>query len=144
VILLVEDNPADVKILQRALAQSGGGVELVVARDGSAALTYLQDSRSPDLPAERRPPDLVLLDFNLPGLTGYEVLQQLRSAPQLSLLPVIVLSTSSRPQDVTQAYAAGANAYVEKPQEFDRLVELLRQIQRFWLETALLPTPGLD
>jgi CheY-like chemotaxis protein len=149
-ILLVEDNPADVKIMQRALAQAAGRAELVVVRDGQEALDYLlrQGAHAPshaDDPAHApwRCPDLVVLDLNLPRLSGTEVLQQIRQSEKLCLIPVVVLSTSHRPEDVQTAYAAGANSYIEKPQDFDRFVEVLRTIQHFWLEMALLPTVPL-
>jgi CheY-like chemotaxis protein len=144
-ILLVEDNLADVKIMQRALAQAATRAELVVVRDGQEAIEYLfrQGAYAPSdgavSPAPWRCPDLVVLDLNLPRLSGTEVLEQIRQSPKLCLLPVVVLSTSRRPEDVQTAYAAGANSYIEKPQDFDRFVEVLRTIQHFWLEMALLP-----
>jgi two-component system response regulator len=142
-ILLVEDNPADVKITRRALRESGVAAELLVARDGEEALEHLlrQGSHAAD-PAWRRP-DLVLLDLNLPRLTGRQVLERIRATPGLRTIPVVVLTTSHRLEDVRDAYNAGANTYFEKPQDFNRFVEVLQIIQRYWLETALLP-PGLD
>jgi CheY-like chemotaxis protein len=149
-ILLVEDNPADVKILQRALARAASGVELVVVRDGQEAVDYLlrQGPYARPAPAERggrsaaspwRSPDLILLDLNLPRLTGVDVLKKVRGGPNCCLTPVVVMSTSRRPEDVREAYAAGANTYVEKPQDFDRFVETLRTTLQFWLETAVAP-----
>ena len=146
-ILLVEDNVADVKIMQRALGQAASRSELVVVRDGQEAVDYLL-RRGPYAPVAHptwRCPDLIVLDLNLPRLTGTEVLQQIRQSPELGLIPVVVLSTSRRPEDVQAAYAAGANSYLEKPQDFDRFVEVLRIIQLFWLEMALLPpAPALE
>ena len=86
-----------------------------------------------------RSPDLILLDLNLPRLTGREVLQRIRATPALRAVPVVVLTTSRRLEDVQQMYEAGANTYVEKPQDFARLVQVLQTIQRYWLDTALLP-----
>lgn len=146
-ILLVEDNLADVKIMQRALAQAAARAELVVVRDGQEAIDFLfrQGAYAPAAgdPAQApwRCPDLVVLDLNLPRLSGTEVLQHIRQSPTLCLLPVVVLSTSRRPEDVQTAYAAGANSYIEKPHDFDRFVEVLRTVQHFWLEMALLPSP---
>ncbi len=130
-ILLVEDNPADAEIARRALRDGGSRADLVVVRDGREALDYLV----------RRRPDLVLLDLNLPGLPGLEVLRRLRADPALHGVPVVVLTTSRRPEDVRQTYAAGANTYIEKPQDFNRFVQVLRTIEHYWLDTALLPPP---
>jgi two-component system, chemotaxis family, response regulator Rcp1 len=138
-ILLVEDNPADVKITQRALRESDAPVELIVVRDGQEAVEYLlrqgQNADNPDW----RIPDLILLDLNLPRLTGVQVLERIRATPALRATPVVVLTTSRRHEDIAQVYAAGANTYIEKPQDFNRFVQVLQIIQRYWLETALLP-----
>ena len=138
-ILLVEDNPADVKITQRALRESGLPVELIVVRDGQEAVDYLlrqgQHSTTPDW----RSPDLILLDLNLPGMTGRQVLERVRSTPTLRAVPVVVLTTSRRQEDIQQMYASGANTYIEKPQDFGRFVLVLQTIHRYWLDLALLP-----
>jgi CheY-like chemotaxis protein len=85
---------------------------------------------------------LILLDLNLPRLTGRQVLQRIRSTPDLQIVPVVVLSTSNRQEDVHDLYAIGANTYVEKPQDFNRFVGVLQIIQRYWLDAALLPPPA--
>jgi CheY-like chemotaxis protein len=138
-ILLVEDNPADIKITQRALRESGLAVDLIVLRDGQEALDYLL-RRGPyaDDP-NWRSPDLILLDLNLPRLSGQEVLTRIRAEAELNTVPIIVLTTSHRQEDVEAVYAAGANTYIEKPQDFTRFVQVLQTIQRYWLEMALLP-----
>ncbi len=138
-ILLVEDNPADIKITQRALKESGAPVELLVVRDGQEAVDYLLRQGRHAEGAGWRSPDLILLDLNLPGMTGLEVLERVRSTPELRTVPVIVLTTSRRQEDVHDMYAAGANTYIEKPADFGRFVEVLRTIERYWLDTALLP-----
>jgi len=143
VFLLVEDSPADVKILQRGLAEAGRAVELIVLRDGQEAADYLL-RRGPFakcLNSHWRGPDLIVLDLNLPRLTGQDVLRLLRATPQFALTPVVVLSTSSRPEDVRDAYAAGANTYIEKPLDFERFVCILRTLSELWLELAVLPPP---
>ncbi len=159
-ILLVEDNPADVKIMQRALAQAASRVELAVVHDGQEAVDYLLRQGPYACPEQARPagaddkggpterpvwcrPDLVILDLNLPRLTGIDVLKKIRAVDHLCLTPVVVLSTSRSLDDVRDAYVAGANTYVEKPGEYDRFVEMLRTILQFWLEIAVLPpTPA--
>ena len=140
-ILLVEDNPADVLITQRALRDSGLSVELLVVRDGQETVDYLLRQGDHQATPGWRSPDLILLDLNLPRLNGREVLERIRSSPELKAVPVIVLTTSRRQEDVQEVYAAGANTYIEKPQDFGRFVEVLRTIHRYWLDTALLPSP---
>ena len=150
-ILLVEDNPADMKIMQRALTQVASRVDLTILQDGQEAIDYLlrqgryaqpEASTAPggrmDGAAWRRP-DLIVLDLNLPRLTGIDVLRQIRADDHLCLTPVVVLSTSRLPEDVREAYAAGANTYFEKPSEFDRFVAMMRTILQFWLEMVVLP-----
>jgi two-component system response regulator len=138
-ILLVEDNPADVKITQRALRESGCRAELRVVRDGQEAVEYLLRQGPHAADSGWRGPDLILLDLNLPRLNGRQVLERVRATPGLRAVPVVVLTTSRRPEDVEEVYAAGANTYIEKPQDFARFVDVLRTIQRYWLDTALLP-----
>jgi two-component system response regulator len=138
-ILLVEDNPADVKITQRALKESGLPVDLIVVRDGQEAVDYLFRQGNHASGGEWRSPDLILLDLNLPRMNGREVLERLRANPTLRTVPVVVLTTSRREEDVQQMYAAGANTYIEKPQDFSRFVQVLQTIHRYWLDTALLP-----
>lgn len=140
-ILLVEDNPADIKITQRALRESASSVELIIVRDGQEAVEYLQRAGMHADDTHWRRPDLILLDLNLPKLTGREVLERIRATPDLRAVPVVVLTTSHRQEDVQDLYAAGANTYIEKPQDFARFVEVLQTIQRYWLNTALLPAP---
>jgi two-component system response regulator len=138
-ILLVEDNPADIQITQRAVRESAMPVELIVVRDGQEALDYLLRTGSHATSETWRSPTLILLDLNLPRVDGREVLRRIRSTPDLRSVPVVVLSTSNRPQDVEDLYAAGANTYINKPQEFARFVDVLKNIQRYWLDTAVLP-----
>jgi two-component system response regulator len=139
-ILLVEDNPADVEITRRALRESAAPVELIVVRDGQEALDYLL-RQGGNTAAAWRMPDLILLDLNLPRLTGREVLERIRTDDTFRSVPVVVLTTSTRPEDVRALYAAGANTYIEKPRDFKHFVEVLKTIRHYWLDTALLP-PG--
>jgi CheY-like chemotaxis protein len=141
VLLLVEDNPADIKITQRAFQESKLPVDLVVVRDGQEAVDYLLRQGKYAAQADWRPPELILLDLNLPRLTGQQVLERIRGSEKLRSIPVVVLTTSRREEEVRGVYAAGANTYIQKPQEFKRFVEVLRTIGNYWLETALLPPP---
>jgi CheY-like chemotaxis protein len=138
-ILLVEDNPADVAITQRALRELGFPADLIVVRDGQEAVDYLLRQGGHAHDARWRIPDLILLDVNLPRLDGRQVLERIRATPALRVVPVVVLTTSRREEDVREMYAAGANTYVEKPQDFTRFLGVLQTIQRYWLDVALLP-----
>lgn len=130
-ILLVEDINADAILLREALADAGLGGELVVASDGRQALELLRDDRAL--------PQLVLLDLNLPGMSGRQVLVDIRTDPRLKALPVVVLSTSNSPADVAFAYGHQANAYVRKPNGFEALSVVARAIRDFWTRAATLP-----
>ena len=141
-ILLVEDNPADITILQRALRETEFAVELIVLRDGQEALDYLFRCGPHADDPNWRCPDLILLDLNLPRVGGHEVLVRIRSRPGLNTIPVVVLSTSRRQEDVRAVYAAGGNTYFEKPQDFAKFVQVLQTIRRYWLEMAILPVAG--
>ena len=133
-ILLVEDNPDDAELTRIAFAEAGGDYRLRVVSDGAQAVAYLQDCTPADLPA------LVLLDLNLPKLNGREVLQAIRAEPATRSLPVVVLTTSAEPFDVDKVYELGANSYIQKPVDFARFVEVVRQIGLYWL--ALNQPPG--
>lgn len=132
-ILLVEDLNADAILLREALLDAGMGGDLVVARTGQEALDMLHGAQAL--------PQLVLLDLNLPGVSGREVLDDIRSHPRLESLPVVVISTSNRPADVAFAYSHRANAYVRKPNGFDALSTVARAIRDFWTRAATLPSP---
>lgn len=134
-VLLVEDNPGDVRLTQEALK---GDVphELHVTQDGEEALAFLR--RKP--PYEDAPgPDLVLLDLNLPKLDGREVLEEMKSDEDLRTIPVVVLTTSEAEQDVLEMYDRHANCYVTKPVDLDAFLEVVSAIETFWLTTAALP-----
>ncbi len=140
-ILLIEDSRADAKILERALREGAVPHRLTVVPDGRQALDYLfgllDRASDPD-----REPDLILLDLNLPGIDGHQVLGQIKSHPQLRSLPVIVLTTSSREEDVIRTYRAGANTYIPKPAEYARFREVVSALRTYWLDTALrVPHP---
>lgn len=134
-ILLVEDNPDDVELTRIAFAEAGGEYRLRVVSDGAAALSYLYACAPADLPA------LVLLDLNLPKLDGREVLEAIRAEPSTRSLPVVVLTTSAEPFDVERVYTLGANSYIQKPVEFERFVDVVRQIGLYWLALNQPPTP---
>ena len=135
-ILLVEDSRADAKIIERALREAQVAHRLTVISDGRAALEYLFGLRDDNVPADHEP-DLILLDLNLPGIDGCQVLTQIKSDPMLRIIPVVVLTTSHREEDVLQTYLAGANTYIPKPAEYPSYRELVATLQHYWVDTAV-------
>jgi len=138
-ILLVEDNPADVEITLEAFRRSHRGNRVAVCRDGEEALEFLFQRGRHSRPGSAPRPDLVLLDLNLPRKNGFEVLTQIKSHPSLREIPVLILTTSDRDEDVRRSYATGANNYLTKPVQFDDCVKLVADIQQYWLELSRLP-----
>ncbi|MBU6400197.1 MAG: response regulator, partial [Verrucomicrobia bacterium] len=140
-ILLVEDNSKDVELTLSALENHHLVNEVAVARDGVAALDYLQRRGAyADRPDGN--PAVVLLDIKMPKLTGLEVLERMKAEPALRLVPVVMLTSSREEPDLARAYALGANAYVVKPVDFQQFVDAVRQVGAFW---AVLnePPPGV-
>ncbi len=138
-ILLVEDNPDDAELVKIAMDDAGITADLDVVQDGAAALQYV---RAEGPYAGVQHPHLVLLDLNLPGVDGREVLTTIKSDPGLCTIPVIVMSTSVDDNDIDFTYRNHANGFVSKPPEFDSLVRTLQAIQDFWFSTAQLPRTG--
>jgi CheY-like chemotaxis protein len=132
-ILLVEDNPGDVRLTMEALKESRFPNTLHVATDGVEALDYLHTMA---------PPDLILLDLNLPRRSGREVLMEIKADPELRRIPVMVLSTSRSEADVQFSYDHHANCYIQKPMELDRFFDTVRSIEQFWCSVASLPLAG--
>ena|SRR5436305_543551 len=139
-ILLVEDSRADAKIVARALTEAAIPHRLTVLHDGRQALHYLSRLNSPDAP-EGHQPDLILLDLNLPGLDGCQVLSEIKLHPLLRSIPVVILTTSRRDEDILQTYQAGANSFIQKPAEYPRYRELVKTLHVYWHGTSLLPPP---
>lgn len=130
-ILLVEDNPGDVALVRRALGTWQTPPALVVAGNGQHAIELLRRVRPL--------PNLALLDLNLPGLAGYEVLAQIKLDPELRSLPVIVLSGSSDPGEAQRSYHAFANAFIQKTDDFTRFAAAMRALENFWIHSAKPP-----
>jgi two-component system, chemotaxis family, response regulator Rcp1 len=135
-ILLIEDSRADAKIIERALRESEVTHRLTVIPDGRLALDHLFDLRDEKISADHQP-DLILLDLNLPGLDGCQVLSQIKQDPFLRMIPVVILTTSHREEDVLQTYLAGANTYIPKPAEYPSYCELVSTLRHYWVDTAL-------
>jgi CheY-like chemotaxis protein len=135
-ILLVEDNPGDVRLTREVLKDGRINNTLNVVRDGVEALAFL---RREGEYADARPQDLVLLDLNLPKKDGREVLAEMKADPVLRRIPVIILTTSSAELDILDAYDLHANCYITKPVDLDQFTKVVRSIEEFWLSIVKLP-----
>ena len=136
-ILLVEDNPGDVRLTIEALREGKVHNNLHVVGDGVEALAFLHRQG----PYEDAPiPDLVLLDLNLPKKDGREVLEEIKADPHLRRIPVVVLTTSHAEQDVLRSYDLHANCYITKPVDLEQFINVVRTIEDFWLAVVTLPT----
>jgi two-component system, chemotaxis family, response regulator Rcp1 len=136
-ILLIEDNPGDIRLTQEAFKESTLSIVLNVATDGVEGINYLR--KKP--PYQDAPmPDLILLDLNLPKRDGREVLQEVKSDELLRRIPVVVLTTSTAEQDILKSYSLHVNSYINKPVDFDKFFEIIKRIEDFWLSTAVLST----
>ncbi len=133
-ILLVEDNPMDVDLTQRAFAKHKLNNPIDVARDGEEALAHLKNWEN-----GASPPGLILLDLKLPKVDGLEVLRRLKSHPQFCTIPVVVLTTSTEERDIQTAYQLGVNSYITKPVSFDRFMEVAAQINLYWTDLNTPP-----
>ena len=133
---MVEDNPDDELLTLDALRSAGPPCEIAVARDGVEALEYLFADRS------RAQPCVVLLDLKLPKLSGFDVLERIRSDERTRLLPVVLLTSSSQREDMIRGYAGGANSFVRKPVQFERFVDSLRSLGQYWLQVNEIPRPA--
>ena len=135
-ILLVEDNPDDVALTLRALKMNHILNRVIVARDGSEVLDFLfgsGDAPPIDLP------ELILLDINMPKISGLEVLERIRANERTRLLPVVVLTTSDEDRDRIDSYRLGANSYISKPVEFVEFSKVVKQLGIYWLAVNIGP-----
>jgi two-component system, chemotaxis family, response regulator Rcp1 len=136
-ILLVEDNPGDIRLTQEALKEGTIRNELHVVKDGVEAIDFLKRkgkySNSPT-------PDIILLDLNLPRKDGREVLAEIKADDNLKLIPVIILTTSDADLDVQKSYKLHANCFITKPVDLDQFIFIIRQIETFWFTVVKLPT----
>ena len=135
-ILLVEDNPGDVRLTIEALKEGKVRNRLSVARDGVEALAFL---RREGAHATAPRPDLILLDLNLPRLDGREVLAEIKVDARLRRIPVVVLTTSKAEEDILRTYDLHANCYINKPVDLDQFISVVRSIDDFWLSVVRLP-----
>lgn len=136
-ILLVEDNPGDVRLTREALAEGKVVNRLSVVENGEEALQYLR-REGPYASSPR--PDLVLLDLNLPRMNGREVLQAIKSDPALKRIPVVVLTSSQAEEDVARSYDLHANCVITKPVDLNQFIRVVRTVDEFWFTVVKLPT----
>lgn len=136
-ILLIEDNPGDVRLAQEAFREGNLHVQLEVVMDGLEAIKFLRKKAPYE---EKITPDLILLDLNLPKKDGREVLSEIKEDTVLRRIPVVILTTSSAEQDILNSYNLHVNCYINKPVDFDRFFDIIQKIEDFWLRTAILPS----
>ena len=135
-VLLVEDNPGDIRLTQEALKESQMDIHLDVVTDGEQAIDFLM-KRNKFADAVR--PHIIMLDLNLPKKNGIEVLKELKVHDSLKKIPVIVLTTSDADHDISKAYSLNANCYILKPVDFDDFAKVIRLLEVFWFKTVQLP-----
>ena len=137
-VLVVEDSPSDVRLIREALKETRVPLQITVARDGVEAIDHLRSVEKGKTP----PPDLVLLDLNLPRKNGREVLTEVKASPGLKQIPVLVMTSSRAEEDINEAYSLNANCYITKPGDLLEYVHMVRAIEDFWFTTATLPESG--
>ena len=135
-ILMVEDNPGDVRLAMEALREGKVRNHMYTVDDGENALAFL---RRLGQYAEMPRPDLILLDLNLPGKNGQEVLAEIKQDPDLKRIPVVILTVSEAETDILKSYNLHANCYITKPVDLDRFIQVVKSIEDFWLTVVMLP-----
>jgi len=136
-ILLVEDNPGDVRLTREALKEGKVWNNLNVAADGVLALEFLQRE---GLFADSPMPDLIFLDLNLPRMDGRELLAKIKADPRLRRIPVVILTTSKAEEDILKTYDLHANCYITKPVDFDQFIKVIKSVEEFWFTIVKLPS----
>ena len=136
-ILLIEDNPGDVRLTQEAFKEGKLSIHLDVTMDGVEAIKFL---RKKGQYSQVSRPDLILLDLNLPKKDGREVLKEIKADEDLKQIPVVILTTSNAEQDIMKSYNLHVNCYINKPVDFDKFFDIIQKIEEFWLSTAILPS----
>jgi two-component system response regulator len=137
-VLVIDDDPADVDLIQEALNLVGNRpFEIILdsVEDGEKALAYLHEKRN----SKAAHPDLIILDLNMPRKSGYEVLKEIKGSEEFKSIPVVVLTTSSAQEDVKKSYRLGANSFITKAKDFADFARIVQTIEDFWLKVATLP-----
>ncbi|MCB5423786.1 response regulator [Altererythrobacter sp. CC-YST694] len=138
-ILLVEDNPADIRLTQEGLKEAKVANILHAVTNGRDALDFLHQNGA--YAASPRP-DLILLDLNLPGISGHQVLAEIKRDPNLLTIPVVVLTSSESEGDIVKSYEEHANCFIAKPVDFSSFLDIVSRIENFWFSIVRLPQPG--
>ena len=140
VILLAEDDPGDQELTRRAFEESSFDNKLYITADGEETLDYLHRRGKYSDPKISPRPDLILLDLNMPKLDGRQVLEQMKTDPELRRIPVVVLTTSSQEEDILLSYDVGCNSFITKPVDIDKLYSVIQDLGEYWLQIVALPT----
>ena len=136
-ILLVEDNPDDVLITKRAFSKGKIKNKLYIVNNGIEALKFLnREEGYEDVPI----PSLIMLDINMPMMNGFEVLREIKKQEKLRRIPIIMLTTSERDKDIDMAYSLGANNYIVKPVSFQKFIDVVVNVQEYWLQISKIPS----
>ncbi len=139
IVLLAEDNPAEQRLAQRALARGKISCDLRIVSDGEEAMDYLLRRKRYADPKISPRPDLMLLDLNMPKLDGRQVLQQMKSDPLLAIIPVVVLTTSQQEQDVLHSYQLGCNSFIAKPVDVHVFIDTMISLGLYWFHLVIMP-----
>ena len=134
--MLIEDNPEDVQLTTEAFKSAEVNAQLITATDGEQALMILRQEGDY---TDQTPPDLILLDFSLPKVSGRELLKEIKNDPHLKMIPVIILTGSEADQDIHSAYDMYANSYIKKPHNWRQFTDIALAIKNFWLSVVILP-----
>ncbi len=138
-VLMVDDDPEDGVLVQKAIASAGHKVDFQVVTNGAEVLDYLfTEGRFTDQSRAPRP-NLILLDLNMPGVDGFTVLKQIKSNMDLRRIPVVVLTTSEAETDIVKSYDIGANTFITKPTSFADMIEVMKSLKKYWFDSAQLP-----
>ncbi|WP_424355318.1 response regulator [Methanobacterium sp. MBAC-LM] len=138
-ILLVEDNEGDIGLVEEVFQEAKIMNNLNIAEDGEEAMLFLhKKGKFSNVPS----PDIILLDLNLPGKDGREVLKEIKEDNELKRIPVVILTTSKAEEDILKSYNLHANSYITKPVDFDQFIRVIKSIENFWLDIVKLPSKG--
>lgn len=138
-ILLVEDSPEDTEATRRAFQKAGLANPIYHCSDGDAALDFLHQRGQYAAPGKAPRPGVILLDLNLPGTDGREVLAEIKQDEELKLIPIVVLTTSSDERDIERCYRMGANSYIKKPVDLGGFIQAVQRLKEYWFEVVILP-----
>ena len=139
VILVVDDDPDDIEMTLRALAKNNTGAEIFTVSDGEQLLDFLNHRGACAPPARSPTPSLILLDLNMPKMSGHEALAQIKTDPRLLGIPVVVMTTSTADQDIDSAYELGSNSFITKPITLGELTDITKVLSQYWFEVVKLP-----